>query len=82
MSSCRCSIPKTVRVSDEGIYNQQSGEDVRLRCCECGGKAGFLPLESVERLVPERNVKQYAEPGEWFPTVKFKIGMMFGTDEQ
>jgi hypothetical protein len=64
MSGCSCGVPKTVRVSDEGIYRgQHSGKDVRLRCCECGGKAGFLPLDALERLAPDIDISEISEPG-------------------
>ncbi|WP_066385929.1 hypothetical protein [Halalkalicoccus paucihalophilus] len=54
-------------MSDENVV-EEDVESVRLRCRNCGGKAGWLPLSLASSFgVSEEFLRKAAEPGvgEW-----------------
>lgn len=66
MSRCSCDTSGTSRrISDEGIRNDRENNDVvRLRCTDCGGKAGWIPVTALEAFGYDReDIEQSAEPG-------------------
>ena len=86
MSSCACDPPQLLRVSDENVSEMTttagSGPHVRLRCWECGGKAGYIPIDepfatpltaTLERAVDTESLEAYlrraASPGTLAHTV-------------
>lgn len=87
MSGCGCEPPVSLRVSDEGEYGEvrDSGSNsvdgspvVRLRCKECGGKAGFL---AVGGTTFDDEVEETAEPGGIYPHVQFDVSISDGSEE-
>lgn len=67
MSGCDCRPPRSLRVSDENVV-EKDVESVRLRCRDCGGKAGWLPVSAASGFgVSEEFLRKAAEPGvgEW-----------------
>lgn len=68
MGTCTCDPegPKRVRVSDELLRNHSDhqGKDARLRCRDCGDKAGFIPISALRAFgFDEEDVRESAEPG-------------------
>jgi hypothetical protein len=65
MSRCSCDDETArVRISDEGITTREGRDTARLRCVECGGKAGRIPVDALEAFGFDRNaVEKSAEPG-------------------
>jgi len=65
MSRCECSERKEVRLTSEAL--QHSGE-ARLRCVNCGGKVGFIPVrklfQHIDEPEPGSPVKITAEAGD------------------
>jgi hypothetical protein len=67
MAGCSCDSDEfSVRVSDELLFDPPDADRqrVRLRCRECGGKAGFLPIDALEPFgFGEEAVRESADPG-------------------
>ena len=65
MSGCSCDDDTArVRVSDEGLARRDGRDMARLRCVECGGKAGWIPADALEAFGYDRDaVEESVEPG-------------------
>ena len=65
MSGCSCGDDTArVRVSDEGFARRDGRDMARLRCVECGGKAGWMPADALEAFGFDRDaVEESVEPG-------------------
>ena len=65
MSGCSCDDDTArVRVSDEGLARRDGRDMARLRCVECGGKAGWIPADALEAFGYDRDaVGESVEPG-------------------
>jgi hypothetical protein len=65
MSGCTCTNDTAhVRVSDEGLTTRNGRDAARLRCVDCGGKAGWIPVDALEAFGYGRGeVEESAAPG-------------------
>ena len=65
MSRCSCDRDTDrVRVSDEGTWTRDGRVCARLRCVDCGGKAGWIPVDALEPFGFDRDaVEESTDPG-------------------